>query len=122
MAVTSHIAALSIGTSYVLVAQLGQKSNATWTVVGTVVRGRCGLRAAFTRQAAVCEPAWLQLAGRVGSERHVGLGPPHLSSVFPADLQAGAVLLFVVHGWHADVLPERTVIPTDRADDGELAE
>lgn len=58
MAVTSHLAALPIGESHTLVAQIGQRGGAQWTVVGTVVRHRQGLVATFTGEAVVCEPAW----------------------------------------------------------------
>jgi hypothetical protein len=41
-----------------LVAQVGQKGNPTWLVVGRVVRRREGLEATFTAQGTLCEPAW----------------------------------------------------------------
>jgi len=58
MATTSHLAALPIDESHTLVAQIGQRGCAQWTVVGTVVRSRHGLVPSFTGKAVVCEPAW----------------------------------------------------------------
>ncbi len=58
MVITSHVAGLPIENPFLLVAQVGQKGNPAWLVVGRIVRRREGLEATFIGEGAVCEPAW----------------------------------------------------------------
>lgn len=58
MAITSHVAALPMEQALPLVAQVGQRGNPAWIVVGKVVRRRDKLDATFMAEAGLCEPAW----------------------------------------------------------------